>query len=189
MDENDEILVERVARGDGTAFETLFHRHYGRVYRVLYGLTADREASEDLTQEAFLELYRGAREIRAGTPPAAWLCRVALNRGYNLLRDRRRATEKLERVTRTTSEEPWADLVRVEDRARVREVLAHLHERQSKILLLRYAGYSLAEMASILSLAPGSIGTLLARAEKAFEAAYRAMHPAESEPSLEKRKP
>jgi Sigma-70 region 2 len=49
----DEQLLDRLRRGDDAAFETLFLRHYGQVYRVLYSLVGGRELAEDLAQETF----------------------------------------------------------------------------------------------------------------------------------------
>ncbi|HYP18728.1 MAG TPA: sigma-70 family RNA polymerase sigma factor [Chloroflexia bacterium] len=188
MNDTDNDLLARLGRGDYTAFEPLFLRHYDRVYRVVYGLVGSREASEDLAQETFLELHRRAAQLQPDTSLGAWLCRVALNKGYNVLRDGRRARLKLESLASMPADDPYAELLRAEDRARVRAVLSRLQERQVKILMMRYAGYSLAEMAAVLGLASGSMGTLLARAEKAFVAAYELMHPAESKRLHQERK-
>ena len=95
--------------------------------------------------------------------------RVALNRGYNLLRGERRERARIERLADSPAQtDPQAELLRAEDRARVRAVLACLPERHAKLLLLRHAGLSYAEVAAIVEIAPGSVGTLLARAERAF---------------------
>src|SRR5919201_2948850 len=94
----DDMLLDRLRRGDGAAFEQLFVRHYSRVFRVLYGLLGGREAGEDLAQETFLELYRHVPAVHAGSTLAAWLCRVALNKGYNSLRGERRGRRRIERV-------------------------------------------------------------------------------------------
>ncbi len=188
MTESDSLLLARLGRGDQAAFESLFLRHYGQVYRVLYSLVGSREAAEDLAQETFLELYRHAPSLSQEATLVAWLCRVALNKGYNSLRGERRAQERLERFDAPQEIDPYAQLLRSEERSQVREVLARLQERQSKLLLLRYAGFSLAEVAAALNVAPGSVGTLLARAERAFVAAYEAMRIMEPEDSLEKRK-
>src|ERR671938_1456 len=128
VNEPDDTLLERLRRGDGAAFEQLFMRHYSRVYRVLYGLLGGREAAEDLAQETFLELYRHAPGLRASERSdatlAAWLCRVALNKGYNSLRGERRSRQRLERFPVAREEDdPQDDLVRSEERALVREVL------------------------------------------------------------------
>jgi RNA polymerase sigma-70 factor (ECF subfamily) len=62
--------------------------------------------------------------------------------------------------------------IRHEQHERVRDALAQLPERQMKLLLLRNAGLSYPEIAQLLNLAPGSIGTLMARAGRAFQEAY-----------------
>jgi|SRR6476661_8471860 len=182
----DSKLLEKMRLGDSAAFEQLFLLYYNQVYRVVYGLVGSREAAEDLSQETFLELYKAVPSIPEGATLIAWLCRVALNKGYNNLRGEKRALQRLERFSGQAEADPDADLVRAEERARVREVLDKLPERQSKLLLLRHAGLTLAEIAAVINVAPGSVGTLLARAEKAFAAAYTIMNPTERG-SLEKR--
>lgn len=178
MIETDEALLARWRGGDAAAFEALFLRHYQQVYRVAYGLVVSREEAEDLAQEALLALYHQPPERLAGGGLAAWLCRVALNRGYNTLRGERRERQRAELLDdRAPPPDPQAELLRAEERARVRAALALLPERQAKLLLLRYSGLAYAEIAAVLDLAAGSVGTLLARAERAFLHAYQQAHP------------
>ncbi len=173
MSERDELLLERLRGGDAAAFELLFTQHYGQVYRVAYNLVGTREAAEDLAQETFLALYR--EPPPAGAPLLAWLCRVALNRGYNSLRGQRRAERRDALLAEPPAEvDPQSELLRAEEREQVRAAIAELPARQGQILLLRYAGLAYAEIAAPLGIAPGSVGTLLARAERAFLAHYGA---------------
>jgi RNA polymerase sigma-70 factor (ECF subfamily) len=175
---SDEQLLDRMRRGDDAAFESLFLRHYAQVYRVLYSLVGGREQAEDLAQETFLALYRQPPALEMGATLIAWLCRVALNRGYNLLRGERRERARAERLAEPSAQlDPHAELVRAEERTRVRAALARLPERQGKLLLLRYAGLSYAEIAAVVEVAPGSVGTLLARAEREFLTEYKQMEP------------
>ena len=173
MSDSDTELLERMRHGDEAAFEQLFLRHYAQVYRVLYHLLDNRQEAEDLVQETFLTLFRQPPLPRAEVPLPAWLCRVALNRGYNVLRSDRREHARLPRLVEPEGGvDPQVESQRREDRRRVRAILAELPERQSSLLLLRYAGLSYAEIATVLEVAPGSVGTLLARAERAFISAY-----------------
>ena len=175
----DEALLQRLRSGDEAAFEALFVRHYSLVLRVLHRLVNDRQEAEDLAQETFLALHQQPprMELNGGLP--AWLCRVALNRGYNALRGERRARQQvLQAADPAPALDPEVELVRAEERAGVRAALADLPERQGKLLLLRHAGFSYAEIAAVLEVAPGSIGTLLVRAERAFLEAYRRANPA-----------
>ena len=174
MVEADEQLLQRWRDGDEAAFEELFLRHYGQVFRVLFNLVGSREEAEDLVQETFIALHNQPPP-HVETSMAAWLCRVALNRGYNALRGARRAQQRLERIDPLPLPvDPQIALVRAEEQGLVRAALAQLPERQGNLLLLRHSGLSYAEIASVLNVAPGSVGTLLARAERAFLAAFNA---------------
>jgi RNA polymerase sigma-70 factor (ECF subfamily) len=102
------------------------------------------------------------------------LYRVAVNLGYNALRAARRRTVYEQADDPPVSADPGAGVAQRDERRRVRETLAELPEQQAQLLMLRYAGLSYKELAQALDVAPTSIGTLLARAERAFEARYRA---------------
>ena len=187
-DDSDEQLLTRLRRRDETAFEMLFVRYYGQVYRVLYRLTGTREAAEDLAQETFMAFYDHPPRLVAGSSLAAWLCRVALNQGYNALRAERRSSQRIERAASFPPQnDPQTEALRAEERDHVRLVLRGLPERQAKLLVLRHAGLAYAEIAQALEVAPGSIGTLLARAERAFVAAYGPIEPVEQADRLDTR--
>lgn len=159
------------------AFENLFIRHYPRVCSMLRRLVGRQDEAEDLALEAFVRLWR--HQDRLEGKPEAWLYRVAANLGYNALRANRRRENYETRVgTRELEErddgDPPAAYERSERIARVRGTLRRMAPRQAQILALRHAGLSYKELAEALRVAPGSIGTLLARAEAAFEALFLA---------------
>jgi len=180
----EQALLERLRTGDEAAFTSLFERHWDAVCRLLIRLTGDADAAGDLAQEVFVQLYRKP-PLNEDVPLRAWLFRVALNRGYNALRaDRRRRTRE-ETVAGDPAAGGAADGAagvesleeianRAEERDSVRRVLMRLSERQRDCLVLRANGLSYAEIAVAIGVAPGSVGTLLARAERAFKAEYLA---------------
>ncbi len=156
-------------------FEALFRQHWGRISRVLACLVGDPDEAQDLSLEAFWRLYR--RPPTHACEVGGWLYRVATNLGYNWLRARRRRIQYEAEAGRdflTESTPPGPDEAQETAalRARVQTVLAELSEREAQILTLRYSGLSYAEVAAALGVAPGSVGTLLARAEAAFEQAW-----------------
>lgn len=159
-------------------FDSLFLAHYDGVYRLLYRIVGAREDAEDLAQETFLRLarqrFRGDQEHNV----RAWLYRVATNLAYNLLRGEGRRTRRQQQFGAVAAAETAPDAteaaLRGDEQAAVRRTLARLPERQAQLLLLRHAGLSYRELAEAAGIAPGSVGTLLARAEAAFEKAYRA---------------
>jgi RNA polymerase sigma-70 factor (ECF subfamily) len=173
--DSDRHLVARVRMGDKAAFEQLFQRHYRPVQRILCRMLGDPVLADDLAQDTFLALYMHPPQLQADDELVrAWLYRVALNRGYNALRSRRRQQEHLPALSSPAPEvDPEQEALRAEERAHVRAALAALPERQAKLLLLRQEeGLKYAEIAAILEVAPGSIGTLLVRAERAFQLAF-----------------
>jgi RNA polymerase sigma-70 factor (ECF subfamily) len=173
--DSDAALLERLRSGDGTAFEELFLRHYAAVYRVLYGVVGNAQEAEDLAQETFAALYRQPPPLDGSGALGAWLYRVAVNRAYNALRSNQRLQRRLERVEPGEQSDLQDEYLRREERERVRAALARLPERTAKLLLLRYAGLAYGEIATALQVAPGSVGTLLVRAERAFLQTYERM--------------
>lgn len=110
-----------------------------------------------------------------------WLYRVAVNAALNRRRgDERRGKREVaaaaeERVLASGASmgpDPAQVALRNEERALVRRALADLPERSRLCLLLRHAGLSYAEVAEAIGVAPGSVGTLLARAEERFRERY-----------------
>jgi RNA polymerase sigma-70 factor (ECF subfamily) len=171
----DILLLDRVREGDQSSFDELFLRYYRRIYDVLFRLMGDAAEADDIAQETFIRLYRHplppGREHNVG----GWLYRVAINLGYNALRaTRRRATyEQVDDVT--SPADPEALAAQNDECRRVRQTLSELPSQQAQLLMLRHAGLSYQELAQALDVAPTSVGTLLARAERAFEARYRAV--------------
>ena len=76
-------------------------------------------------------------------------------------------------LAENSAKNPIEDVERAEARVRVRAVLADMKVREAQLLVLRYTGLSYKEVAEVLDIAPSSVGTLLARAEKVFEERYR----------------
>lgn len=176
---SDNLILTRITAGDMDTFDAVFHEQYDRIYGVLFRLVGNRGEAEDLTQEVFLKLYDHAftkkrfnfkRENNIG----AWLYRVATNMGYNEIRNRQRRWQRNLHLVPDPAGSPSteAEVSKRETAVKVREALSQLPERQVQLLVLRQMGMSYAECAEICEVAPGSVGTLLARAAKAFKQAY-----------------
>lgn len=181
-------LLDRMRRGDDSAFACLFERHWSGVHRLLARLLGDYDAAGDQAQEVFVQLYRRPPDGDV-VPLRAWLYRVAINRGYNVLRTDRRRRSREDAVARDPGAGAMAaagfgasaaDVALIEatnqaeERDTVRRALLTLPARQRDCLVLRSEGLSYAEVAAALGVASGSVGTLLVRAERAFRAAFLA---------------
>ena len=172
----DALRIGSVTSRSEFDFDELFLTHYQGVFRLVYRIVGTREAAEDLAQEAFLRLAQQRFSPGREHNVRAWLYKVATNLAYNALRGEARRTRRQERVSDLADEaeaDPTETVVRADEQVAVRRALARLPEKQARLLLLRHAGLSYREVAEALDIAPGSVGTLLARAEAAFEKAYR----------------
>jgi RNA polymerase sigma-70 factor (ECF subfamily) len=159
------------------AFRRMFDQRFALLYRYLHRLTGDTALADDVAQEAFVRLYDRAKMPDS---PVAWLITVA----NNLVRDEYRRTERRSRLLSIRLEPPDpapsadAEVLLNERTLQVRRVLATLSLRHRQALLLRHEGHSYLEIAEIIGVAPGSVGTTLVRATAAFVAAYGRMNEA-----------
>lgn len=156
------------------AFVQLFGTEFPRLFRYLDRISGDPDLAADLAQDAFVRLHRrGAMPDR----PGLWLVTVALNlfrnaRATVVRRSRLLTAARAEGALGGSVTDPVPLREAVESSGSVRVALNHLPEREQQLLLLRAEGYSYRDIASALGLNEASIGTLLARAKRAFRAAY-----------------
>jgi len=71
--------IERAKQGDAEAFQVLYDMHRRRVYSLCLRMTTNTAEAEDLTQEAFLQLFRKIATFRGESAFSTWLHRMAVN--------------------------------------------------------------------------------------------------------------
>jgi RNA polymerase sigma factor (sigma-70 family) len=177
----DERERPRVSSTEDGAFESIFLRHYPLVYRLAYRYVGQPDEAEDITQEVFLRFYRLPPYASTEEQQRAWLCRVAINLGLNVLRKRKSRydqewpldTTLQERIWESAEEQNPERLVLAEEQAAlVRDILTHLSERQQTCLVLRSVGFSYEEISDATGIPITSIGSVLVRAMQAFRRSY-----------------
>lgn len=166
-------LLLCVHNGDERAFEELFMRHYSWLLANVLRVTGDSAEAEEIVQDTFLRLYERPIPGEDGDNVRGWLYRVAVNMAFNAVRSRNRRTGWLRRLAHRadahdTYDDPLTLVTEMDDAARVRKNLAALPDRQRNVLLLRATGHSYSEIAEIVDVKLGSVGTILARAERAL---------------------
>ena len=160
----DEDLISLVHQSrDSQAFATLYDRHGRAAYSLAYRMMGERQAAEDLVQDAFLKLWRGASSYRPERGSVrSWLLAIVHNQAIDQLRSsasRRRMQEKVEAsAPRIQPSEAFAESWRNARREQVREALNTLPEEQLKVLELAYfGGYKHVEIAELLDLPLGTV--------------------------------
>src|SRR5215212_1734452 len=159
----DKDLISQVGRGDRQAFATLYDRHSRAAYSLAYRMMGERQAAEDLVQDAFLKLWRAAGSYRVERGSVrTWLFSIVHNRAIDQLRSlasRRRTQEKIEAsAQRSQPSGAFAQSWRNLQREQVQEALKALPSEQSKVLRLAYfSGYTHVEIAELLDLPLGTV--------------------------------
>jgi RNA polymerase sigma-70 factor (ECF subfamily) len=159
----DEDLISLVEAADAEAFSTLYDRHSRAAFSLAYRMMGERQAAEDLTQDAFLKVWRGASSFRAERGSVrTWILSIVHNRGIDQIRSQasqRRTQDKIEAsASRSQPSEAFAETWRNSQRDQVREALNTLPPEQLKVLELAYfSGYTHVEISDLLRLPLGTV--------------------------------
>jgi RNA polymerase sigma-70 factor, ECF subfamily len=97
--------IEKAKQGDAEAFQALYDKHKRRVYSLCLRMTANVAEAEDLTQEAFLQLYRKIATFRGESAFSTWLHRLSVNVVLMHLRKKGLPVVSLEETTQGTEED------------------------------------------------------------------------------------
>jgi RNA polymerase sigma-70 factor (ECF subfamily) len=181
-DETDEALTKRVAAGDNRAFSEIVRRHGGRLRALALRFSGGAGEADDIVQETFVRFWRSAAKWQPGGPPlAAYLTRIAINRGID---GERRG--KLRRFFGLEQAEDVADpdvdaeakLSGKGELGTVTEMLKDLPPRQRAAILLAAEGErGNAEIAATLGLSVGAVEQLLVRARRTLRTRLAQLEP------------
>jgi RNA polymerase sigma factor (sigma-70 family) len=168
------VPPEGAAGSPDAYFEEVYRSFYVRLVKQLTYLMGDRGAAEEVAQETFLKLYTVPPPTRENL--AGWLYRVGSRLAFNYLRCEKRRLkweEKADGFSRAEVVPLEEGLWRQERVRTVRKALSDMPDRYRMALLLRHTGLTYQEIARVLGAAPGSIGTILARAQRIFIERYK----------------
>ena len=164
----DEALVARVAAGDRAAYACLVDRHLDRTVAVARRILGSTAAAEDVAQEAFLRLWRGADRFRPQEARfTTWFHRITVNLCLDQHRRPVHGALELAGDPADPGADPAAALEKSRLDAALEAAVAALPERQRAAIALTYqAGLSNAEAAASLTLSVKALETLLVRARR-----------------------
>jgi RNA polymerase sigma-70 factor (ECF subfamily) len=152
-------------------FEECFHANYARIARAIVRVVGDTGRAEEIAVDAFWKLWQ-TRQAH-GESAVGWLYRTAIRLALNDLRGHARRMRYESMVEAPEASRTPEELHASEqERERVRRVLAGLEPRDAELLLLRSQGFRYEELAEAIEVKATSVGTLLARAQRAFRKEY-----------------
>ena len=160
----DEDVMQLVRRGDARAFEVIYERHSAAAFSLAYRMMGTRVGAEDVTQDAFLSLWRsGARFDRARGSVRTWVLGIVHHRAIDALRratvhDRRRAGDEGIEERFEARERTDVEAARREEAGTVRGALSSLPADQSQVIELAYfGGFTHTEIADMLDAPVGTV--------------------------------
>jgi len=162
----DSEAVLRCQGGDRDAFRHLVEKYKDLLYGVAFLMTKNRAYAEEQVQEAFLSAWQGIKGFRRERPFKPWLVRILVN---GILAQRRRrsvTTAPLEESANHPDAVALEDEVEaLEDRLKVRRVLAELSQEHRQVVVLRYfADMTVPQVAQSLKMREGTVKSRLHRA-------------------------
>lgn len=181
QDENDQQLVQRVQKGDKSAFDLLVLKYQHRVLKLVGRFVSDAAEAEDVAQEAFIKAYRALPAFRGDSAFYTWLYRIAINTAKNaLVSNRRRPVEfdldmqdpdQYERHARLKeADTPEGVLLTEEIREVVEQALEQLPEDlRTAIVLRELEGLSYEEIAEAMDCPVGTVRSRIFRAREAID--------------------
>ncbi len=161
----DEELMPLIGKKDPEAFEVFYDRHGGVAYSLAYRIVGEKAAAEDVTQEAFISLWRsGARFDSTRGSVRSWMLSIVRNRAIDQLRSKVGKAPKLtfddEAILeqRPAEEQTEEEALERETASEVRGALGALPDDQSKVIQLAYfGGFSHSEIAAMLGVPLGTV--------------------------------
>lgn len=178
--QTDKQLVQRVKRGDKSAFDFLVLKYQSRVASIISRYTNDSQDILDLTQETFVKAYRAIERFRGDSAFYTWLYRIAVNTAKNFLESRGRRPKgsmEAEEAERLDSGD-WLRDVATPEKLLQREEMYEVMQRaiaglpeelRSALLLREYEGLSYEDIARILECPIGTVRSRIFRARDAVD--------------------
>ncbi len=174
----DAVLLARLKAGERGAFEELVATYQGLVFDLAYRLLGDREEARDVSQEAFIKVFRYVGAFRGESGLKTWLYRITVNQASNQRRwwTRRRRRDTFSLDSSTEDAQPMAERIRSngpspEQSALAREREARLmaaldtlkHDFRVAVVLRDIQELSYEEIADTLEISVGTVTSRIAR--------------------------
>jgi RNA polymerase sigma-70 factor (ECF subfamily) len=170
----DSALVRRVQGGDMAAFEELFHKYKGAIYRTSLAITRDPGVAEEVLQDCFYKTYLHIERIQPDVPLLPWLHRVAVNLSCNAIKRRRAWLEPLESIAERLFADPRHSPEHLfeqgELQVTIRDIVNELPLKHRVVVVLHYLQeMSLPEIAVALECPVGTVKSRLHYARKVLK--------------------
>jgi RNA polymerase sigma-70 factor (ECF subfamily) len=168
----DDLLIQRIARGDPEACDAFVRKYQARLTRLAARLLGWSQDVDDVVQESFVAAILGASRFRQQASVETWLIRITLNQCRTHRRRSRLGLDRLLRLRQRLPRQKLADAadgatLDSEIREKVREAVGRLPARDRELIVLRYLEQmDVDELAEVLNLKRNAVEVRLHRARE-----------------------
>jgi RNA polymerase sigma-70 factor, ECF subfamily len=166
--------ITQASQGDLKAFEQIYGATSGFVYSVAYRIVNNRADAQEVTQDAFMQIYRNLKNFKFQSSFKTWAYRIATNTAINKYRQGSRERMRLQGYEQEARRQPAADAAveyidQENAEKKVSSLLQMLDTDQRACIVLReIEGLSYKEMASALNININTVRSRLKRARQAL---------------------
>ncbi len=181
----DQLLVERVQKGDKAAFDLLINKYQHRIVSLVSRYVGDQAEAMDVAQEAFIKAYRAIGKFRGDSAFYTWLYRIAINTAKNWLVAKKRRppasdidaadAEQYDIESRLKERgTPENEMLRDEIKQTVFQTIAELpDDLRTAIMLREIEGMSYEDIATTMECPIGTVRSRIFRAREAIDEKLR----------------
>lgn len=175
-------LLNQTAKGKDSAFEKLYDRYSVPIYNYLVRLTHEEAIAENLLQETFLAVWKGAKDFRGEAQVKNWIYRIAHNNAVSWLRKSlkdempREVPLKENQNQETPLEDPEKLIIKASQRDNVHLALERLSAKHRAVVELAYGqNFTYKEIARIVDCPEGTVKSRMNYALKRLDGILKGM--------------
>ncbi len=170
----DAILIEKCKKGDMEAYERLVKKYMKKAYNVALYYTKNPTDAWDISQQGFVNAWKGMKRFDTKSPFFPWLYAIIKNEALTRFKKEKKEEEKKESgLPLKNIVSPEENLERKEKTRKLQKALSKLDKEKKEIIYLRhYADMSYKEISKALGLPEGTIMSRLYYARKALLREY-----------------
>ncbi|MBX2846070.1 MAG: RNA polymerase sigma factor [Saprospiraceae bacterium] len=179
MTSTERLFLQQLLKGNPAAIKKLMDTHSTKVYNTAYSYVKNHEDAEEVTQDVFIAVLKGASSFRHQSSISTWVYRVTINKSLDFLKYRDRKKRKGNvvsiyspetgevRIDMPSGSNPEQEMLQADKQKLILAAIDRLPENQkTATILVRIEGLSQKEAAEAMQTTVKSVESLLQRAKK-----------------------